>query len=156
VTVKGLAGIPARPREERMSIENNKAVARQIHDLMDRRDYASIRKLCTQTFTAHIGSQPTMTFDGWEQMGNVFYGAFPNSKWTVEDAVGEGDRVALRCRWGGTHERAFQGIPPTGKKVDIGTMIIYRFENGKVAEHWGEFDALGMMQQIGAVPAPPR
>jgi predicted ester cyclase len=139
-----------------MSIETNKAVARQIHALMDRRDYQSIRQLCTSDFVAQAGGNPLMDFDGWEKMGDLFYGAFPDSRWKVEEAIGEGDRVALRLRWGGTHTGAFQGIPPTGKKVDIGTIIVYELRDGKVSRHWGEFDALGLMQQIGAIPGAPR
>jgi predicted ester cyclase len=62
--------------------------------------------------------------------------------------------VAFRQTADGTHEGEFQGIAPTGKTVTIRGMGIARIENGKIAESWWEFDALGLMQQLGAIPAP--
>ena len=66
----------------------------------------------------------------------------------------EGNKVAVRTRWQGTHRGELQGIPPTGKHVDFQLMEIMRIQDGKIAEGWVVFDSLGMLQQIGAAPQP--
>ena len=72
--------------------------------------------------------------------------------WTVEDVVDGGDKVVARVRFTGTHGGEFMGMPPTGRSVDVGLIDIMRFgDDGLVHEHWGVFDAMAMMQQLGAV-----
>ncbi len=78
--------------------------------------------------------------------------AFPDMRMSVQDMVAEGDKVACRIVTRMTHRADFQGIPATGKQVTMSGIDILRFVNGKIAERWGEFDNLGMMQQLGAVP----
>jgi predicted ester cyclase len=68
--------------------------------------------------------------------------------------IAEDDKVVLRVTAGGTHQGEFQGIPATGRTVTITGMGIARIEDGRIAESWWDFDALGLMQQLGAVPAP--
>jgi predicted ester cyclase len=72
----------------------------------------------------------------------------------VEDAVGEGDLVAQRVHFAGTHTGEFQGLPPTGKKVEFSGLELNRFVDGRVAEHWFELDALTLLQQLGLVVLP--
>jgi steroid delta-isomerase-like uncharacterized protein len=89
-----------------------------------------------------------------------FYAAMPDWNVSEDFVVAEGDRVASRGTISGTHSGSFMGIPPTGKKVSWTGIIIYRLDDdGKVVERWQDFDALGMLQQMGAVPpmgGPPR
>ena len=80
--------------------------------------------------------------------------AFPDLRLTVEDVVSDGEKVAARVTFRGTHRGEFQGIPPTGKKVAFSSMEFNRVVGGKVEEHWVELDLLGLMQQLGAVPPP--
>jgi predicted ester cyclase len=63
--------------------------------------------------------------------------------------------VVIRQTWSGTQKGEFMGIPPTGKSVSIGVIDIIRMADGKVMEHWGQMDSMGMMQQLGAIPAEP-
>ena len=80
--------------------------------------------------------------------------AFPDLNATIEDMVAEGDKVAIRITWKGTQKGDFMGVPPTGKSVSFGVMDIVRVAEGKCVEHWGETDFMGLMQQLGAIPAP--
>ena len=90
-----------------------------------------------------------------------FFESFPDVKWTTENVIEEGDRVMARIIATGTHQGEFEGIPPTGKRMEIAGLVIFRIENGMIAERWGEIDTLGLLQQLGARPAmgaggPPR
>lgn len=82
----------------------------------------------------------------------LFRAAFPDQVWHIEDLIAEGDRVVARTRFEGTHLGDFFGIPATGKKVTMGGVHIGRIQDGKVAEHWGANDDLGLMRQLGAAP----
>jgi predicted ester cyclase len=83
----------------------------------------------------------------------MFTSAFPNLKVTVEKILAEGAKVAYLWSATGVHEGELMGIPPTGKTITITGMAVDRFANGKSVEHWEISDQLGMLQQIGAVPA---
>ena len=80
----------------------------------------------------------------------------PDMDFRVEDMIAEGDLVASRNVWHGTHTGPFRGMPPTGKKVTVTAMGFSRIKDGKVLEHWGQVDFLGLLQQIGVLPAPKR
>lgn len=79
----------------------------------------------------------------------------PDLQCPVEDVVAQGDRVAGRFRMVGTHTGTLLGIPATGRTIDVGVMVIARFDDaGRWAEDWSAWDQLGMLQQIGAIQAP--
>jgi steroid delta-isomerase-like uncharacterized protein len=78
--------------------------------------------------------------------------AFPDINFTVEDLIAEGDKVIVRWSYRGTHQGESMGIPATGKQVTVTGMNIARFADGKIIEDWGNWDALGLLQQLGAVP----
>jgi predicted ester cyclase len=84
-----------------------------------------------------------------------FRAAFPDIACPVEDSIAEGDKVMVRTTCRGTHKGVFAGVPPTGKQVTMPGMVIYRIADGKVVDRWGLFDDLGLMMQVGAIPAPP-
>jgi predicted ester cyclase len=79
--------------------------------------------------------------------------AFPDLHYTVEDMIAEGDKIAFRMTMLGAQQGAFGSIPPTGEQVEVLTINIVRIEGGKIAEEWGIDERLGMMQQLGLVPA---
>ena len=82
-----------------------------------------------------------------------FRNAVPDLTYTVEDQVAEGERVVTRWRAAGTHEGEFFGVPGTGKRIEMSGIQIDRFdENGKMVEEWPEYDLLGVMRQMGAIP----
>jgi len=81
--------------------------------------------------------------------------AFPDLRVTVEDLIAEGDKVVGRLRFRGTHLGELDGIAPTGRRVDCTGIVVSRMEGGKIAEDWANFDDLGLMRQLGAIPPPP-
>ena len=84
-----------------------------------------------------------------------FRTAAPDLTYTVEDQVAEGDKVVSRYRVSGTHQGEFFGVPGTGNRVEFTGIQIDRFdESGKMVEEWPEYDLLGAMRQIGAIPEP--
>lgn len=78
--------------------------------------------------------------------------AFTDVEWPVEDTVVEGDKVAVRWTFRGTHVGEFGGIPPSGNRVEVSGISILRIENGRIVEGWIEFDSLSLLQQLGASP----
>jgi predicted ester cyclase len=92
--------------------------------------------------------------EAWTQVLGPFSEAFPDLRLTVEDIVSEGETVAARVAFHGTHRGEFQGIPPTDKEVAFSSMEFNRVVGGKVEEHWVELDLFGLMQQLGTIPEP--
>jgi predicted ester cyclase len=92
--------------------------------------------------------------EGAKRVASVLRAAFPDFSLTIEDLVVDGDKVWARQRGGGTNLGAFFGRPPTGRKAYIEVFDVCRFENGKMVEHWGVPDQLGMMLELGLI-APP-
>ncbi|HLU55543.1 MAG TPA: ester cyclase [Pseudonocardia sp.] len=82
------------------------------------------------------------------------WAAFPGIRLTLDDLVAEGDRVAVRFHLSGRHCGDFMGVPPTGRDVVITGQTVLRFRGGRVIERWTTTDQLGLMVQLGAVPAP--
>jgi predicted ester cyclase len=86
----------------------------------------------------------------------MYRAAFPDLRMEPQDVLVSGDKVVARARATGTHRGEFMGMPATGKRIDVQLIDIIRFgDDGLAHEHWGVFDALAMMQQLGAVPGPP-
>lgn len=92
--------------------------------------------------------------EGFKQVISMFRSGFPDLQVTVDQMIAEGDTVAARFTMSGTHQGEFMGIPPTGKRMEITGIDVVRIENGKMVEHWGNSDDLGMMQQLGVIPMP--
>lgn len=105
--------------------------------------------------THALGPQFPPTLEGLKTFILALREGMPDLNCPVEDVVAEGDRVAGRLRLEGTHSGALLGIAASGKHVDVGLMVIARFDDrGKWAEDWANWDQLGFLQQIGAIPAP--
>jgi steroid delta-isomerase-like uncharacterized protein len=89
---------------------------------------------------------------------SAFYGAFakalPDVELTLDDAVSDGDKVAVRYTIKGTHSDELMGVPATGNRVDVSGQSFFRFEDGRVVERWQSLDAVTLLTQIGALPAP--
>ncbi len=90
--------------------------------------------------------------EGVRQQFDGFRAAFPDFRATILDQIAEGDRVVTRKVFHGTHLGELQGIPPTGREVEIHVIDIVRVADGRIVEHWNVVDRLGLMQQLGAVP----
>lgn len=137
-----------------MSTEQSKSVARRFFEEQDRLRGGPAPELCAPTYTARIASNPPLDLAGHQQFAAMFYGAFPDLYHTIDDLIGEGERAVVRFGLHGTHTSDFMGIPATQKRVDVSAIAFLRIVDGRVAELIGEFDQLGMLQQLGAIPAP--
>jgi len=79
----------------------------------------------------------------------MFWKGFPDISFRIEEIIAEGDKITTRFVARGTHEGEFMGVPATGNKIELSTIIITRIENGKFVEEWEEMDRLGLMMQLG-------
>ena len=144
----------SRGGEEAVSTEENKALVRRFVDEVQIQGNTDlIDEICSPEFVNH-STPPGLPPDreGIKIVTAMFRGAFPDSYFTVEDMMAEGDKVATRKTFYGTHEGEFMGIPPSGRRVSVGLIDIVRIADGRVVEHWSMGDNLGMMQQLGAIP----
>jgi predicted ester cyclase len=139
-----------------VSTEDNKALVRRFVDEVQSKGNADlIDEICSAEFVNHSAPPGIPTdCEGIKIVTAMFRGAFPDSYFTVEDMVAEGDKVATRKTFHGTHESEFMGIPPSGRTVTMGLIDIVRISEGRVVEHWSMGDNLGMMRQLGVVPQP--
>ena len=138
-----------------MSAEEHKAIARRAYEIFSSGSLEAIEEVIAPDLVDH-NAQPGRTggIEGTRQVLGMLRAAFPDLRFTPDDLIAEGDRVVARVTLTGTHQGEFQGLPPTGKQVTISGIEIVRIANGKAVERWGQFDNLGMLQQLGAIPAP--
>ena len=139
-----------------MSSEHNKAIAQRFYDLVWNQGNMAVADELFTPDTVDHASPPGFPsgIAGVKQVFGMYRGAFPDLTITIEDMIADGDKVVARWTSRGTHRGDLMGIPPTGKQVTITGIDILRFEGDKIAEHWANFDMLGMMQQIGVAPSP--
>ena len=141
-----------------MSAEENKAIVRrEVEELYNPDgDLDAVDEIFTSDYILHDPSLPEggRGPESARQLASAFRSAFPDLHTTFDDAVAEGDKVAYRWTASGTHEGELMGIPPTGNRMTITGTAIARISGGKIEEGWQNFDALGMMQQLGVIPSP--
>jgi len=139
-----------------MSADENKQLFRRfIEEVANRGKIAIVDELVTADIIEHEeipGVPPNR--EGVKQAFTMFRTAFPDLQVTIEDLIAEGDKVVARETWRGTHRGEFMEIPSTGKRVEFAAVDIVRIANGKMVEHWGQMDSLGMLQQLGVIPQP--
>ena len=136
-----------------MSIEENKAIARRwSEEVWGKGNLAAIDELFATDFVFNYpiaGATPDR--EGYKQSVTSLRASFADVHCVAEDTVAEGDKVAVRWTWGGTHSKGdYMGIAPTGKQVTITGISILRIAGGKIVEERGEMDNLSFMQQLGA------
>ena len=137
-----------------MSAEN-KAIAKSfLQEVLNGKAVASVDKYVAANYVEHsvLPGLPNNR-EGFKELLNQFFNAFPDMKVTIEDIIAEEDRVVLRVTSSGTHKGEFMGIAPTDKSFSIGEIHIMRMENGQMVEHWGIEDNMSMMQQLGVIPS---
>jgi steroid delta-isomerase-like uncharacterized protein len=133
--------------------DDNKTVVRRWIEAYNNRDTQAEADARAPGYVAHAPGLPgPLDSEAWTQFIASFAEAFPDLRIEVKDILSEGDLVAARNEFRGTHRGEFQGIPPTGKEVAFSSIEINRMADGKVEEHWFELDLLGLMQQLGALP----
>ena len=133
------------------------ATMKRMYELISAGDIEGFGDLVSDDFVEHDetpGLEPTK--EGVKQFFHMYRAAFPDLRMEAQDVLVSGDKVVARARGTGTHQGEFMGMPTTGKTVDVQLIDIIRFgDDGLAREHWGVFDALKMMQQLGAIPGPP-
>ncbi len=136
-----------------MATEQNKFLANQVWDDVWRDgDLRRMDDLFALDFVRHDPGRELHGLEQNRQFIASFRKAFPDGRFTVEDQIAEGDKVAVRYRFTGAQLGDFQGMPPTGKQVSYSGMLIYRVADGKIAEQWTEIDLLGLLRQLGVPP----
>jgi predicted ester cyclase len=146
-----LLGMQREAQEDEMSDEN-KTLARSFFEEADRG--RTPVELCSPGFTARFPGLPPMDVAGFDQFETMFRSAFSDLRHSIDDIVGERDRVGVRLRFEGTHTGRFMGVPASGTHFSVEGTAFLRVADGKVAELWGALDQMGLMQQIGGLPAP--
>lgn len=130
------------------------ATIRRLYDAVNAGNLDGFDALLAADFVEHEetpGLAPTR--EGVREFFGMFMAAFPDLRFDAEDILVSGDKVVARVRVTGTHEGEFMGMPATGKRMNVQAIDIIRFDaDGLAHEHWGVFDAMAMMQQLGLVP----
>jgi steroid delta-isomerase-like uncharacterized protein len=138
-----------------MRTEENKAV---VHRLIDEYWNGQRSELFDDIYAAEYvdhnlppGSPPGR--EGARQFNSVFLAALPDIRITLDDLVAEGDKVVWRWTAQGTHQGPLMGIPASGKPVAMSGITIERVVEGRITESWTQYDAVGLLQQVGAMPS---
>ena len=137
-----------------MSVEDHKAVARRLFAAMTQGDLDAVEALFTPDAVVHDPGREFRGAAAIRQGLASLRAGFPDVAYTVEAQLADGDLVASRYRGEGTHLGAWRGVPATGRRVVYTGILIHRFAGGRIAEFWGQADVYGLMQQLGAIPAP--
>ena len=139
-----------------MSAENNKAVVRRVfEEVINKGNLNVADELIFSDYDYRSpGSPESRGPEGFKQLITMYRTAFPDLHLDVDELIAEGDTVVARWTGRGTHQAELMGIAPTGKQVTVSGVVITHFRGDKAAEDWELIDTLGMLQQLGAVPAP--
>jgi steroid delta-isomerase-like uncharacterized protein len=133
------------------------ATMRRMYELISAGEIDRFGDLIADDFVEHEEALPGMerTKNGVKQLFHVLRAAFPDLRMEPRDVIVSGDKAVARVAATGTHQGEFMGMPASGRTVDVQLIDIIRFgDDGLAREHWGIFDQMTMMQQLGAIPAP--
>ena len=138
-----------------MSAEENKAVIRRFVEGLSTQSFDTIATVLGPEYTNYMPGAPgPLKGDTVKPVFDEFFTAFPDMQVDVHEMVAEGDTVATRYTIHATHRGPFQGLPPTGKRITVAGASFYHVKNGKIVDDYPGFDALSLMQQLGAIPSP--
>jgi steroid delta-isomerase-like uncharacterized protein len=135
--------------------DNKTAGRRFFEDMLSKGNWALAQELMTPDAVMHHPASP-VPISGREAIVGMLQGfraGFPDLKITVEDIFGEGDKLAVRWRFKGTHTADLFGMPPTGKSGSIEGISLLRLSGGKIVEDWVAEDTMGLMKQLGVIPS---
>jgi steroid delta-isomerase-like uncharacterized protein len=133
--------------------EDRKTLLRRFYEEVSAGNLGVIDETIADNFIDHEefpGIEPNK--EGVKQFFAMFRAAFPDFRLEAHEILAEGDLLCARATFTGTHQGDFMGMPPTGKRIEIGGFDMLRFREGRITEHWGLMDAMTMMQQLGAIP----
>ena len=129
--------------------EQNKAIVRRLYEeVVSSGKLEQLKDIFDDEFTGiGLGQGPAAFAEAVRELRQ----GFPDLQWTVHDVLAEGDKVAIRWSWKGTHQGTFRGFSASGKTVTNDANVIYQFRGGKIVRSWLQSDRLGVLQQIGAI-----
>lgn len=134
--------------------ENKATVRRFIEEAFNTGTLSVIDDLVAADYVNHAaGLEGARGPEGMKRFVTTYRTAFPDYTCTIEAQIAEGETVVTRWTVQGTHQGPLMGIPPTGKRVTLSGIVMDRLAHGKLAETWLQADVLGMLQQVGVIPA---
>jgi steroid delta-isomerase-like uncharacterized protein len=135
-----------------MSIEENKKIIRRYQAIYNSNDLDALGEVLSEDLrTPKIMPGIPTGFEGAKAAHRMMLAGFPDYQTRIDDLIAEDDKVVARITMSGTNTGSFMGIPPTGKHVSFSGIYIARLANGKIVEHWGEEDGVGLLQQLGVL-----
>jgi steroid delta-isomerase-like uncharacterized protein len=131
--------------------ENKRTARRLVEEFFNAGDATRAAELYTIDYARHDPGTPDAVkgIDAITQVLTTYRTAFPDLHFVIEDMIGEGDKVMTRWTVTGTHQGDLQGVAPTGNKIELTGISLYRLADGKVVEEWTNWDTGGMMKQLG-------
>jgi steroid delta-isomerase-like uncharacterized protein len=137
-----------------MSEQNKTIVRRLVEELWNKGNLPVADELIAPTYTHHDAATPDVGRgpESEKKRVTLYRNAFSDLRLTVEDMIAEGEIVMARWSCRGAHKGELNGIAPTGKQIAISGVTVCRVASGKIVEGWVNWDALGLMQQLGVVP----
>jgi steroid delta-isomerase-like uncharacterized protein len=136
-----------------MSAENEAVVRRFFEEFCNGRKGELAEDLVTDDYVSHGPQAPPADGPDGVRERVGLYQESVDGHWNIEDLMSVGDRVVARWIGTGTHRGELMGIEATGNSIEVEAISIFRMADGKIAEEWTVWDALGLLQQVGAVPA---
>ena len=139
-----------------MTTEQNKAIVRRFFEAFEANDQAALNEVLAPDLVAYSHGAPGPQNRETHLQGvSMWNAAFNETRFTIEDQIAEGDKVASRVNMQSVHSGGdFMGLPPSGKQIEVSAVTIERIKDGKIVERRVNSDWLGMMQQLGLVPPP--
>lgn len=137
-----------------MSEQNKKLVMRMVDEFWNEGRMSTADELLTDDHVIRDPATPGDFIgpDGMKRFASIYRDAFPDLHFTTDQLIAEGDLVAERWRAAGTHTGELPGVPATGRSFVVSGVTIFRFRDGKIAEHAPVWDALGLLRQLGVAP----
>jgi len=131
--------------------EQNKATVERVVEELKKGNIEIYQELCAPEYAFYnpSNSPQPMSLEETIEFLKMIFRAVPDINWSIKELFAIGDRVIVWNIVTGTHEGEFAGIPATGNKIEVSSILILRLENGKIVEEREEADMLGLMQQLG-------
>ena len=138
-----------------MALENKQLVRRLFNELWNKGNLAVANAIFTSNYLNHDPATPDFGTgpEGVKQLVTLYRNAFPDLQLTVNQMIETGQLVTTRFASQGTHKGELWGIAPTNKPIKVEGMVIHRISRGHIVEGWVMWDALGLIQQLGVIPA---
>ncbi len=137
-------------RSEEDAWEGKALVRRYLQEIAPSGAIHRLDEVFSPDLVAHLGERSVTGIRVMRDYVAAFHSAFPDVRYGIEDEIAEGDRVAVRWRWEGTHRGPFQGIAATGRRVTQTGTTVFRISGGRIIEAWPQADFIGLMGQLGA------